>query len=86
MLFIVNEGKGNHKYTAVLDSGKKVKFGDKRYEHFKDKIGFFSDLDHNDKKRRKNYRARHGAIKLKDGTLAVNKKYSPAWFSYNYLW
>ena len=80
------------KYTAHLPSGKKVSFGAKGYEHYKDwvpkRLGGkrWSHKDHMDSKRRKNYRRRHGSIRLKDGRKAVNVKYSPAWFSYWYLW
>lgn len=79
-------GPGNYKYTATLPDGKKVNFGDRRYQHYKDKIGSWSSLDHLDLKRRKNYRARHSGIVLSDGSRAIDKKYSPAWFSYKYLW
>lgn len=75
----------NKKYRAIVGE-KKIDFGDKRYQHYKDKIGMYSSLDHLDKKRRKNYRKRHGVIKLKDGRIAKDVKYTPAWFSWNYLW
>ena len=78
-------GPKNYKYTAIIKD-KKVNFGDKRYEHYHDKIGLYSHLDHNDKKRRANYRKRHSAILTKDGKKAISIKYSPAWFSYRYLW
>lgn len=72
------------KYDAILlnDKIKYVSFGDNRYQHYKDTTPdkFYSYLDHLDKKRRDNYRKRAGA---KDYHL---KKYSPAYFSYNYLW
>ena len=42
--------------------------------------------DHGDKKRRASYRARHKAIKLKDGTLAYKNKNSASYWSMNYLW
>ena len=82
-------GPANHKYTAIINkNGKKlrVNFGDKRYEQYHDKIGLYSHLDHNDKERRKRYIKRHSAIINKDGSKAVNVKYSPAWFSLRYLW
>jgi hypothetical protein len=78
-------GPKNYKYTAIIKD-KKVNFGDKRYEHYHDKIGLYSHLDHNDKKRRASYRKRHSAILTKDGKKAISIKYSPAWFSYKYLW
>jgi hypothetical protein len=82
---------GNKKYKAeVYDlSGKRVatsEFGDRRYQQFKDRIGYYSDLDHNDKKRRDRYRKRHEAILTKDGIPAYKVEFSPAWYSYLYLW
>ena len=79
------KGPGNKKYTAILSDGKRVNFGDKRYQQYHDKIGMYSHLDHNDPKRREAYRARHSKI-LSNGTPAYKKKYSSSWFSYNYLW
>jgi hypothetical protein len=65
-----------HKKYQVKVNNKTVHFGDNRYQQYKDKIGLYSMLDHGDKERRKRYYARHGK--------AV--KYSPKWFSHNYLW
>lgn len=74
------------KYDAYKNDTKIASFGDKRYEHYKDRIGLYNNLDHNDKERRKNYRARHSSIKLKDGRQAYKVKGTPAYFSYKYLW
>ena len=79
------KGPGNYKYTAIIGT-RRVNFGDKRYQHYHDKIGTYSSLNHNDKRRRANYRKRHSAIIKKDGRRAVAVKYSPSWFSYHYLW
>jgi hypothetical protein len=59
----------NKKYSVyVMKNGKKrlIHFGDKRYGQFKDKIGEYSKLDHNDPKRRKAYYSRHGKAKDKN--------------------
>lgn len=72
-----------HRSATTVD--RVVHFGDTRYQHYKDRIGLFAKLDHNDAKRRKNYRTRHGAIMAKGG-LAIEVKFSPAYFSYYYLW
>ena len=86
---------GFKKYTALVPIGGKVKrvhFGDRRYQHFKDSVpmdlggGKWSRLDNGDLKRRKNYRNRHGGMLCSDGTLCISRKYSPSWFSYNFLW
>jgi hypothetical protein len=64
------------KYTAILPDGHRVNFGALGYEHYKDKtpLKLYSNLDHNDKKRRDLYYKRHN----KD-----YPKYSPDWFSKN---
>jgi len=86
-------GESNKKYKVMIfdKRGKKIKtvqFGDKRYTQYKDKtpLKLYSHLDHKDKKRRERYRTRHEAIKTKEGKKAYKIKYSPSWFSYNYLW
>lgn len=68
----------NKKYTAILSNGKKIHFGDSRYEQFKDStsIKAFSHKDHNDPKRKENYYKRHGKA----------DKYTAKWFSHKYLW
>ena len=86
------KGTGYKKYKAIIyENNKKIKtvqFGDRRYEHFKDQVPLklWSHLDHKDPDRRRNYRIRHSAIKNKDGRLSYKIKYSPAYFSYYYLW
>ncbi len=61
----------NKKYSVYVKSdnksGKKlIHFGDSRYEQFKDKLGHYKRLDHNDPKRKKAYYARHGKATSKD--------------------
>ena len=59
----------------------RVPFGDNSMGNYQDKTGLnlYPHLIHNDKKRRKSYRARHKGY-LKDGY------YSPSWFSWSLLW
>ena len=73
------------KYDAVLyniDTGdtKYVPFGDVNYQQYKDTtgLGLYSHLDHNDKKRRANYLARHAKTRT--------KLWSPSYFAATYLW
>lgn len=66
----------NKKYMVEVD-GRTIHFGSRTHQHYKDKIGMYSHLDHNDKERRRLYYARHG--KEAD-------KYSPKWFSHRFLW
>ncbi len=78
----------NKKYSVITPKGKKINFGDKRYSQFKDTtgLGLYSDLDHNDKKRKKNYCKRSGNIKDKKGDLTKNDKESPNYYARTYLW
>lgn len=85
-------GPGRYKYTAVLKNGRRVNFGARNYEHYKDTVpvslggGRWSHKNHNDSTRRANYRKRHEGIITKNGTPAFKVKLSPSWFSYHYLW
>lgn len=70
------------KYSVyVLKDGKRrlIHFGDKRYQHYKDRIGLYSHLDHNDKKRRKNYYSRHGEKDIKDKSRAKYWSHKKLW-------
>ena len=75
----------NKKYDAIIKNRKgdvkRIPFGDVRYEQYKDSTPnkLYSGKDHNDKKRRDAYRKRH-KIHLK------NNFFSPAYFSWHYLW
>lgn len=79
-------GTSNKKYKVKvhLKNGKTktVQFGHKDYGQYQDKtpLKLYKKKDHLDNTRRKNYRARHGAQGYQ------KKLYSPAWFSWNYLW
>ena len=74
-------GKGNKKYSVYVknEKGKPklIHFGSALHQHYKDKIGEYSHLDHNDKKRRALYYARHGKATSKD---------TAKYFSHKYLW
>lgn len=72
------------KYDAILVNKttkreKRVPFGAKGYEHYKDKaLGLYSKDNHLDPKRRALYRKRHqGEDKA---------KYSSGYFAWKYLW
>ena len=70
----------NKKYSVYVIKGDKkrlIHFGDSRYEQFKDKIGHYSSLDHNDKERRKRYYQRHGQ---------TTDKNSAKYWSHKILW
>lgn len=86
---------GAHKYMAVIPTGhgttEKVRFGDPRYQQYKDSVpkklggGKWSHLDHLDKKRRESYLARASG-QMCGTKRCVDIPYTPAWFSYHYLW
>ena len=75
----------NKKYSIKFN-GKTVSFGDKRYGHYKDSIGKYSRLDHNDEKRRKSYLSRAKGIKNKNGQLTWKIQGTPNYYAVKYLW
>ena len=76
---IIKATKFPKKYCAIFNNHKKkVCFGDRRYQHYYDKIGYYSNLNHKDPNRRRLYRLRHRGEQ--------NRKYSPGWFAWHYLW
>jgi hypothetical protein len=78
---------GQHKYKVKIN-GKTIKFGAIDYQHYQDRtpLKLYSHLDHLDPVRRAHYRKRHEKILNKQGIPAYTVPYSPAWFSYYYLW
>lgn len=61
--YLIKKSTRKNKKYDVFDSsqGKKYlfSFGDNRYQHYFDKIGDYSHLNHLDEKRRKAYYMRH---------------------------
>ena len=74
-----NQSKKYDAFEITKDGNIKflTSFGARRYQHYYDRLGFFKDLNHNDKKRKANYYKRHN----KD-----YEKYSADWFSKVILW
>ncbi len=56
-----------------------LSFGDIRYEHYKDKFGHYTYLNHNDKTRRDAYRKRHANDNIDDVNFA-------GFWSWHFLW
>lgn len=73
-------------YVKKNDKIRKIGFGDKSMEQFKDKGGHWSNKDHGDPKRRKSYLARAKGIKNKQGDLTWKDKNSANYWSIRYLW
>ena len=74
------------KKLMVIVDGKKIHFGARNMEHYKDKTGLWKELDHLDKKRRKNYLARSGGIRNKEGKLTKDIESSHNYHSIRILW
>lgn len=74
------------KKLMVEVDGKKIHFGSKNMEHYKDRTGIWKSMDHGDKTRRDSFIARSSGIKKKDGTKAVNDINSPAYHALHILW
>ena len=75
----------NKKYDAIIEDKitkrqQRVPFGDNRYEQYRDSTGLklYSRLDHNDPKRRADYKARHEKTR--------HKKFSASWYADTFLW
>jgi hypothetical protein len=77
------------KYSVWVMKDRKPKlihFGDRSMEHYKDKLGKWSRLDHGDKTRRASYRARAAGIRDKKNKLTYKDRNSANYWSYNILW
>lgn len=71
------------KYDAILSDGTIVPFGDINNKHYHDNVlGLYSNLDHNDKKRRELFRLRFKKLYEKN----YNNPKSSIYYSWNYLW
>jgi len=75
----------NKKYSVITPKGRLIHFGARGYEHYFDRFGKYSHLNHLDKERRRLYRLRHSKVRDKYGFAYKNKE-SPAYYSYRYLW
>lgn len=97
------KGKGRHKYTVDVKHKKTgdvrtLSFGHNEYQQFRDSVpkslggGLYSNMDHNDVSRRKNYFSRHSSgIKQKQKALKheIEKSgglFTPKILSHQYLW
>ena len=79
----------NKKYSVYVKDGNKIKlinFGDTRYEHYYDTLGYYKHLNHYDKERRKNYLKRAYGIKNKDGEITYKDINSRNFWSIKILW
>ena len=70
----------NKKYDVFKNDKYIVSFGDKRYQHFIDRFGYYSNLNHYDEQRAENYRKRA------KGLAPINNPYKANFWAYWYLW
>lgn len=79
-VYLIKVSHRKHKkYDVYRGEDYITSFGDNRFQHYKDRIGYYATLDHKDKSRRALYRMRH----VNDNTDDPN--YAGFW-SWNYLW
>jgi hypothetical protein len=95
---IVNFKRGPFpkKYTATIKHGKKTRkihFGDRRYQQYKDRtpLGLYSRKNHGERKRMQNYFSRHSGTKkrgeaIKKEILKSGGLYNAKILSHIYLW
>jgi len=81
----LKSNKQNKKLMVNIND-KWVHFGDTRYQHYKDRSGIWSKMDHKDDERRKKYLARATKIKNKNGDLTANDPSSPNYHAIRILW
>lgn len=75
--FIAPSRRKFKKYDVYKKNKYLTSFGDNRYKHYNDKIGFYSYLNHKDKDRRNLYYKRFG--------LSAGFE-TPKFFSNKFLW
>ena len=81
--YIEKSHRKNKKYDVYNKEGHDLyitSFGDKRYQQYFDKLGLYSDLNHNDEKRRYDY------LKRSKGIGNYNNPNSANFWSRNILW
>ena len=83
--YVYEKSTNPKKKLMVVVNNKKIHFGSRDMEHFKDKTGIWKNKDHNDPKRRKNYLARSAGIRGKNG-LTKNDVNSANYHSRKVLW
>jgi len=74
------------KKLMVRVGNKLIHFGDADSEHYRDRTGIWSSLDHNDKTRRANYLKRSAGIRDGKGQLTKDNPMSPNFHSRKILW
>jgi len=78
-IYVNMDKNTNYKYKVYKDNKFITNFGDKRYEQYYDKIGYYKNLNHLNKSRRYKYRQRHQNDNIDDPNYA-------GYWSWNFLW
>lgn len=84
--YVYQKSTRKDKKLMTKINNKVVHFGNPNYQHYKDRTGYFSKLDHNDPVRRKNYLTRSAGIKDKQGNLTKDNPESPNYHARKILW
>ena len=84
LVSIEKSTRDGKKYKATIENKKSKKqvsihFGSTAHQHYKDKKGLYSHLDHNDKERRKRFQNRFRS-------RYNPNEYSATYFSWAILW
>lgn len=91
-------GPNFKKYTAYIkhkhtDKTRKLHFGDKRYQQYKDRtpLKLYKKQNHGTRKRMQNYFSRHSGTKNRTKAIKKEKNksnglYTPKLLSHIYLW
>ena len=88
----VYTGNSKYKYSVYVKDarnkcGKKlIHFGHIDYQHYYDKGNHYTQLNHMDTTRRKNYRSRARGITNKKGQHTYKLKDTKNYWAYHYLW
>jgi hypothetical protein len=82
------KGKKYRVYFTLSGEDYYVDFGQLGYEHYKDStpLKYYSDLDHKDSERRRNYLSRASGIVDKHGHKTKDDPLSPNYWAIRYLW
>ena len=94
----LKKGPFPKKYTAYIKNKKtkkikKLHFGDRRYQQYKDRtnLKLYKNKNHNTRKRMENYYSRHSGTKNRKKAISKEIKksngyYTPKILSHIYLW
>lgn len=72
----ISEKKGKKLRLTLMD-GSRIDFGAKGSQTY---------LEGASEAKKRAFQSRHSKIRLKDGSRAIDMKYSPAWLSWHILW